>query len=139
MLSKIKNAIIFLGIGAVLVGGYLLFGRSKAPEPDLVSSSGINAITNEGELSSEDSEIARELLGVLLNVKSIRLEDSIFNDEAFMSLRDSSILLVPDGNEGRPNPFAPIGSDLSAVPINATPPALTATPIPPTNSATPAN
>ena len=55
---------------------------------------------------------------VLLNVKNIKLDDSIFSDIAFSNLRDSSITLIPDGTEGRPNPFAPIGSDASVAPVN---------------------
>ena len=35
------------------------------------------------------------------------------------TLHDSSILLIPDGTEGRPNPFAPIGSDITASVINS--------------------
>ncbi len=162
MKSKIKNIIIFVVIGAVLTGSYLLFAGKSEKQPSLVGSSGTSTGTNTGNLKKGDSEIAKELLGVLLNVKSIRLEDDIFKEDAFTSLRDSSILLVPDGNEGRPNPFAPIGSDLSASAINAsapttntstpaggvqsvtppastTPPTTATTPVPPVTPAQPTN
>jgi hypothetical protein len=144
MLSKIKNIIIFLVIGGVLVGGYVLFSKTKsANEPSLVGSSG-TLVDAEGSLKEQDSAIAKELLGVLLNVKNISLNDSIFDEQAFISLRDSTILLVPDGNEGRPNPFAPIGTDISlgntipATPvIVSTPTPTTTTPPTSTTSTTP--
>lgn len=63
--------------------------------------------------------IAQDFLTLLLSVKNIKLDDSIFSNEAFVGLRDSSIVLTPDGNEGRPNPFAPLGSDLTASTISA--------------------
>lgn len=107
-------------IGGVLVGGYLLFVKKPNAAPGLVSSSEVATETGD-TLKEEDSVIAKELLGVLLNVKNIRLNDSIFNEEAFTSLQDSTILLVPDGTEGRPNPFAPIGNDISAAVLNSTP------------------
>lgn len=127
-------------IGGVLVGGYVLFTQTKsANEPALVGSSGSLADA-EGTLKEEDSEIAKELLGILLNVKNINLNDSIFNEQAFISLRDSTILLVPDGNEGRPNPFAPIGTDISlgntlpATPVVVSTPTPTTTTTPPTST-----
>lgn len=134
MMSKIKNIIIFVVIGAILVGGYLLFVKKPAPAPSLVSSSQI-ATDTDNKLNEENSAIAKELLGVLLNVKNIRLNDSIFNEEAFISLQDSTILLVPDGTEGRPNPFAPIGNDISASVINSanTTPVIITSPTPATS------
>lgn len=117
-MPKIKNILIFVLIGVVLTGGYLVLGKKPNAGPSLVSSSAPEATTD--PLNESDSQIAKELLGILLNVKSIHLEDSIFSEEAFISLKDSSILLVQDGNEGRPNPFAPIGTDLGASAGNTT-------------------
>lgn len=119
MISKLKNVIIFLLIGGALTAMYLLFIKGDKDESALVGSTSSGSAT--AVLPGEDSQIAKELLSILLNVKSIRLEDSIFRDEAFASLRDGTILLVPDGNEGRPNPFAPIGTDLSASPLLSRP------------------
>ncbi len=41
------------------------------------------------------------------------LNDGVFTDPAFKSLQDFTRPLVPLGNEGRVNPFSPIGSDPS--------------------------
>ena len=54
----------------------------------------------------------QDFLSLLLNVKSIKLDSTIFDDPAFLSLYDSSITLTPDGTEGRVNPFAPLGADV---------------------------
>lgn len=139
MLSKIKNIIIFVVIGVVLVGGYLLFVKKPTEAPRLIGSTEVATGTS-GTLKEEDSMIAKELLGVLLNVKNIHLNDSIFNQEAFISLQDSTILLVPDGTEGRPNPFAPIGNDISAAAVNSsisTPVTITSPNPTPTTSSNP--
>ncbi len=119
-MSKIKNIIIFLVIAAVFAGIYIYFIKPEPEEESLVSVSPAGSRSSEGEegdadILGENAEVANEFLTLLLSVKSIKLDDAIFSDQAFMSLRDSSIELIPDGNEGRPNPFAPIGAEGSTV------------------------
>ena len=107
-MQKVKNIAIFLSIGAVFVLIYIFFIKPSSEDPAaLVSSSGVSAVTSTG-VANEDSLLAQEFLTLLLGVKDIRLDDSILRDPAFMSLRDSSITLIQDGTEGRPNPFAPL-------------------------------
>jgi hypothetical protein len=118
MASKIKNIIIFIVIAAVLILVYVYFFKSKAPEASLTSTSGSPVLPTTNTADTNLS-IGKDFLTVLLNVKNIKLDDSIFSDLAFSSLHDSSILLIPDGTEGRPNPFAPIGSDITASAINS--------------------
>lgn len=72
---------------------------------------GINSGSEALNLGDDTSAIAGDFLNLLLNVKNIRLDDSILRDPSFNNLRDSSITLIPDGNEGRPNPFAQFGND----------------------------
>jgi hypothetical protein len=138
-MPKIKNIIIFLVIGAIFVAIYVFYIRSSAPTPDLVSSTTTTAPIAPSALVSstgavdEDGTVAREFLNLLLSVKSIKLNDTIFSDVAFKSLHDSTITLIPDGNEGRPNPFATLGNDI-ATPQPTTP----ANPITPTTQTTPA-
>jgi hypothetical protein len=114
MSSKIKNILIIGGIGAVLILGYFLFFKKTPDQPALVSSTG-SAVLPTNTASDQTSTISKDFLAVLLNVKGIKIDDSIFTDPAFLSLRDSSIELVSDGTEGRPNPFAPLGSDVNTV------------------------
>lgn len=116
-MPKIKNIIIFVAIAAIFALIYVYFIKpDPADTAVLVSSSESAVAPSAGALTTEEnSAIAKEFLALLLSVKSIKLDDAIFSDDAFISLHDSSIILVPDGNEGRPNPFAPIGSDTATV------------------------
>lgn len=109
MTPKIKNAIIFLVIALIFVLIYVFF-VNKGPETDTLVSSISPSVPNV-PAGTENSLVGGDFLSLLLNVKNIRLNDAIFSDVAFMSLKDSSITLIPDGNEGRSNPFAPIGVD----------------------------
>ena len=120
-MPKMKNIIIFSAIAVALILAYVFFFRSSPEEPGLVSSGPLGEIP--GDLATTAApQITQEFLSVLLNIQRIRLDDAIFSDPAFLALQDSSILLTPDGNEGRPNPFAPIGSDATASASSTTTP-----------------
>lgn len=112
-MAKIKNIAIFLGIGTVLVLVYVFFIKKSPDTANLVSNYPtipVNTVSTDGTPS-----VANDFITLLLSVKNIKLNDTIFSDKAFISLHDSSIMLVPDGNEGRPNPFAPLGSENTVV------------------------
>jgi len=111
-MPKIKNIIIFGGIAVVLILVYVVLIKKAPEESNLVTSSG--AASSNTDTSDQSSPISEEFLSVLLNIKNIKLDDAIFSDRAFINLKDSSILLTPSGDEGRLNPFAPIGFDASA-------------------------
>ena len=108
---KIKNILIFLGIALVLILAYFFIFKKSPDQPSLVSSSGNTILPITAQ--STTSTISQDFLAVLLSVKNIKIDDSIFSDPAFLSLNDSTIELISDGTEGRPNPFAPLGSDVS--------------------------
>ena len=114
MAPKIRNIIIFISIAAVFVLIYIFVPKSTPDQGSLVSSPttlpNINDSVDAGSQSAT-SLVAKDFLTLLLSVKNIKLNDAIFSDAAFNSLRDSSITLTPDGNEGRPNPFAQFGSE----------------------------
>lgn len=124
MKSKIKTIIIIGIVATALILIYIfLIKKSGDDVPGLTSSSETQPFTNPDttvpmETVQTTSALSRDFLTMLLSVKGIKLNDSIFSDPAFSTLHDSTILLIPDGTEGRPNPFAPIGSDLMASPIN---------------------
>jgi len=120
MPPKIKNIIIFVTIGLIFVLIYIFFIKEPSIDEDttLVSSTEVNSPLVSTGTEGASPVIAEDFLALLLNVTNIKLNDSIFSDMAFSSLHDSSIILTPDGNEGRPNPFAPIGSDIIALPIS---------------------
>lgn len=118
-MSKIKNILIFVAIGIGLILIYIYFIKPAPEQNGLVSitpggSSGVTTATTDGQ----DSLGTKDFLLVLLSVKNIKLDDTIFSDAAFSTLHDSSIILTPDGTEGRINPFAPIGSDRTTTPVN---------------------
>lgn len=66
--------------------------------PDTVSSGG------------EGNQKGREILTLLADLKKITLDESVFSDPVFRSLKDISVELIPEP-KGRPNPFAPLGKD----------------------------
>ena len=60
--------------------------------------------------SSADSgaaSVSKELLVTLTNLRTIRLDDSIFSDPSFISLADYGVTIPPQP-VGRRNPFAPL-------------------------------
>lgn len=128
-MPKIKNILIFVAIAAVFVLAYIFFLKPDgAPDASLVSSPSTSAlpldaapVAETGVPSGGVSVAANDFLTLLLGVKNIKLPEAIFSDPAFLGLRDSSIVLVPDGNEGRPNPFAPLGQDITITPAAFTP------------------
>jgi hypothetical protein len=121
MKKNIKNIIIFVIILIIVaVGYYLFFGKTSsltgvAPSSSLQTSTGqvpIDSVIDPNSMTTIDaSQISQEFVNQLLNLQAIKLNDDIFSSLAFQSLQDFSIVLVQPGNEGRPNPFAPFGSD----------------------------
>lgn len=112
----------FGGIAGVLIFAYLSFFKGSPQQPGLVPTpfnslilpgSGLGPPGGDSALTAPGagSSITSEFLSILLNIRNIKLDDSILSDPAFKSLKDSSIVLIQDSEEGRPNPFAPIGTD----------------------------
>jgi len=120
MAPKIKNIIIFSALALIFILLYIFFIRKAPDQANLVSSASTPSPTTSvsSETGTPDSLIAKDFLSLLLSVKNIKLDDSIFSNIAFTNLHDSSITLIPDGTEGRPNPFAPFGADSVAPPAN---------------------
>ncbi|MCF7834087.1 MAG: hypothetical protein K9L98_00940 [Candidatus Pacebacteria bacterium] len=109
MTPLIKNSIIVFVIAILGVGGYMYFSGGSTEE----TSSGLVSTTGEVTGLPDASVAGTQFLNLLLSVQSIKLDDSLFNKKAFITLRDSTVTLVNDNNEGRPNPFAPIGNDIA--------------------------
>ena len=132
MSSKIKTILILVAAAVVLVLIYILFIKKGPADVALISSTGTTgevSMTNT-PIDNATLEVSQDFITTLLSVKSIKLDDTIFKEPSFISLRDSSIILVQDGNEGRPNPFAPIGSETApTIPTTPTP---TTPPVAPT-------
>ncbi|MDQ5954864.1 MAG: hypothetical protein QG583_792 [Patescibacteria group bacterium] len=144
MSPKIKNIIIFVGIGLVLVVLYIvLFNKKPEEESFIVSTTteeerAIDAFS--ATLPDENSEIAQEFLAELLSIKSLQLDDAIFAGIVFSSLKDPDVVITQDEKEGRPNPFAPIGfgaTPTPSAPVIPTTPVTTGTTTTTTNTTTP--
>lgn len=141
MTPKIKNILIFVTIGAVFVFIYFFFIRSSAPTPSLVASTS-DATATDGtatDSSTSNTAITQNFLSTLLGVNNIKLDTTILSDPAFISLHDSTVLLTPDPNPGRPNPFAQFGDDTppptdttGIIPVNSTTSSATVAPTLPT-------
>lgn len=149
MTPKLKNIIVFIIIAVIIILLYFFFLNKKTDDRSLISSEvpslpvtvNTNMNTNIANINfngQNNDELSQNFLSILLGVKSITLDDSIFkSDSPFFTLVDSSIFLTQDGTEGRTNPFAPIGVDV----INTPPPSTTPASNSPstTNSTNPAN
>jgi len=125
MNPTIKNILIFIGLGMLFIFIFIFFIK-KPSEPDTLTSTTPEGVTTSVPTSADisaDPALSNDFLSLLLNVQSIKLDNSIFSDIAFTTLRDSSIVLTPPGDEGRPNPFAPIGAETggSKTPVKTTP------------------
>ena len=109
----------FLVIGGVLFFVYFYFIKGDKEEEGNLSSSSTLPLAPVDKNSAVDNivvvddQLSQQILATLSSIKSISLDDSMFNSPAFNSLIDGTYPLVPTKDEGRPNPFAPIGDDVS--------------------------
>ena len=112
----IKYGIITIVAIIVLAVAYkLFFGGSSTPAPSLKTTAGVGVNTprtsTTTNASVSNASVGQDFLSLLLNVESIKLDDSIFSSKEFGLLQDFNRPIPPDNNPGRPNPFAPIGLD----------------------------
>lgn len=107
MSSPVKKIILFIAIFIFAVIGYVVFfGKDDTSDALLTSN---NQAIDSNQTVSETS-VGREFLTSLLNIKNIKLNDSIFSNPSFSNLQDFTSQLIEQPS-GRPNPFAPVGSD----------------------------
>ena len=94
-------------IGALLLiwVGYSTFFKTDTPVNSNTVLVSENAIDD-----SLQAQSGREILAILLSLKSLNLDTSIFNETAFQSLIDFG-QSIPERPRGRDNPFAPIGTN----------------------------
>lgn len=93
-----KNKVI---VGVILAGflGLVVYLNffSGAPSGELLAS------------TEEASPLSSDLLSVLSNLHTIKLDESIFSDPTFESLTNFGVELPPE-TVGRRNPFLPLGA-----------------------------
>lgn len=103
-LKQYSTVISFVVIVAVLYGGYVLF-FAEGTEPVV-------------EVTETNATPDQDLIALLFELKSIRLDSALFEDQLFKALKDFGRDLVSEP-VGRPNPFAPLGG--SSIQTKATP------------------
>ena len=101
--SKYKNILIAVIIAVVVFFLYTRFFRSS--EGDINSL----LVASQGGTVQEIA-IGKEFLAILLELRSLSLDDSLFEDRSFLILQDFSQEVSPQPS-GRPNPFLNIGDD----------------------------
>jgi hypothetical protein len=109
--SNTQNLIIAGVVLLVLLGaGYFYATRDRVSDTDLLVGVPIN----------RDQVIDGDLLSTLGQLKRLRLDETIFSNQSFMSLTDQSKPL-PAQTSGRANPFAPFDATPSVFPSSSTP------------------
>jgi len=94
--SSKKPYIILAVIVLVAVSVYFYY-QGTSP---LVSSS-------VSQTSVADQEIGAQVLGLLQQIKSLKVDPSVFSDPGYLTLQDYTVQ-IPALPVGRPNPFAPL-------------------------------
>lgn len=97
-----KNKVII--VITLLIAAFVVFVYFKN---NSIDSSGSSIVA---EQKVAEFAGAREILSLLNRMSTVKLDDSIFSDKSFISLNDTTVVLVSQP-VGRNNPFAPLGSD----------------------------
>jgi len=112
-LKKYKNIILAIIIAVVVFFLYTrFFGSSDDQSNSLL-------VAESGSVLQEVA-IGKEFLSILLELRSLTLDESLFEDRSFLILQDFSQEVRPQPS-GRPNPFSDIGNNPTPPP---TPPPL---------------
>lgn len=104
MQTLLRNKFWLIGIG-VLVAGALWYALSSqgAPASDAV----LTSSTGSGASATADAS-SQDVVEMLLALRAISLDGTVFTNPAFIALKDYSTQIQPEP-VGRQNPFAPIG------------------------------
>ena len=106
MINSLKNNKGVIVLLAVVIAFFAWFALSeKQPAAGLLTTEGVSGTSTDAE---------RELLRLLLDMRSIRLDGSLFEKPSFLYVKDFGKEIVPEP-VGRKNPFAPIGEDFIEV------------------------
>lgn len=105
--GNIKNIVILVVVlGAAFYLYSYFFGGNSSTDALSVSGPAV-----------EGGGVGKDLLVILADLRTLKLDDSIFTDPSFRALKNFRVELTPEP-VGRDNPFAPING--SASPGNST-------------------
>jgi hypothetical protein len=122
---KSKSSIFILAIVALaIIGAGLYFFVFKKSNTSTTSAGLVSSKTGTSQglqnTTADQDTTGSQVVAILRNLSVIRLDDSVFRNPAFALLTDISISLPPITNQGRRNPFAPVGTDAAAAPVLTT-------------------
>ena len=110
----IKKILIGLVVAIVLLGLYAMLASKKPVQIGGLSST-LGSGTM-GQVQESNSLVANErILKILGSIQSIDLNDEIFINPIFRTLKDKSFTIPRPVRRGRKNPFLPIGYDRIAL------------------------
>ncbi len=95
--SNYKKIIIAAVVLAALFVAYSFFFKSEDTG---------SLIVTEDAISSKQFAAGKELISLLVDMKSLKLNSDIFENNIFMNLQDFGLSLPPEP-QGRANPFLP--------------------------------
>ncbi len=98
-----KYQTIIVGVIVIVAGFFAYTYFFTDPAPAALSASGAN----------QNATADQDLITLLSTLHTIKLDDGIFADPAFQSLKDFSTALVPEPI-GRTNPFSPLSGTPTA-------------------------
>ncbi len=106
-----KMTIMISLLAVILIGAAVYFGSrgSDAPVSTGLQSATRGVAVGTGAEDVNEEVIGQEFLRLLSNIRNIDLDTSILVNPSFLELKDFDVEIVRLNNEGRTNPFAPIG------------------------------
>jgi len=108
--KMLKKIVLIVGgvIVIIVILSLLTGGDSNKSNQPLASTTNTISTTKE---KTEAELVNQEFLSILIGINTISLDGSIFSQAGFQALRDFTKEIVQLEDEGRLNPFAPIGTD----------------------------
>jgi hypothetical protein len=118
MSKNVKIIIVIFIFILICAGGYYYAtsGSSVTPTSSIQTTATAGVSANAGTLDAGDAALGDKFLSLLLNMRSIKLDQTLFASPTFTTLHDFSTPISPDANPGRVNPVAPLGQDAVAAP-----------------------
>lgn len=105
MNNKIIIAVIVI---VVIIGGWYGLSMNSGSENATLGTSSADGVLNSQVVTENNDD--SEVLKLLLDMRTIKLDDTIFQNPAFNVLKDTGQQIIPEP-VGRKNPFAPVGND----------------------------
>ncbi len=122
MNNTFKIISISFAVGVLSLGAYFLIGNKAEGQADpLLTSEVTNKAVGIPDLSTNTDQTVQLILSNINDLDQIKLNVLIFEKPEFLALKDISQELPPPTDIGRPNPFAPIGTDVGVISTDGSP------------------